>query len=92
MITVHKFQFKIADEFTIEMPRSAELLHVALQHDVPCVWALVNTDAPMTKRKFRLAGTGHPLGVRTYQDVHVGSFFQADGLLVWHLFDLGEER
>jgi hypothetical protein len=118
MITVHKSQFKIADEFTIEMPRSASLLHVAHQHDVPRVWALVNTDEPMTKRKFRLAGTGHSLDKAisavsdyasnlflelrlpapvaalsaTFANSHVGSFFQADGLLVWHLFDLGEAR
>lgn len=88
MITVHKFQFQIEDEFTIEMPRGAQLLHVALQHDVPCVWAVVITTEPMVKRRFRLAGTGHLLD---YTGNPVGSFFQADGALVWHLFDRGED-
>lgn len=86
MITVHKYPFKITDEFTIEMPRGTELLHVAVQHGVPCIWAEVITTEPMVKRGFRLAGTGHELG---WSGRHVGSFFMADGELVWHLFDRG---
>lgn len=88
MMTIYKYRFKIEDSFTIEMPRSAQLLHVAVQRGVPCVWAFVVTTEPMVKRKFRLAGTGHPVE----NGLYVGSFFQLDGDLVWHLFDQNEEQ
>ena len=92
--SIWKFPFKIDDEFTLEMPRYAKILHVAMQgsinHGQPCIWARVDTDAPKVKRKFSLRGTGHDCAdVRNAE--FVGTFFAfPDGSLVYHLFDRGQ--
>ena len=87
-MTVYKYEISFVDEFLIEMRRYAKLLHVDVQHGVPYVWAFVVPTEPMMKRRFRLAGTGHPLEII---GAHVGTFLTAGGDLVWHLFDYGEE-
>lgn len=87
--SIWKFPFPIEDEFVLEMPRYAKILHVQMQGNAPCIWALVDVDAPKVKRKFALRGTGHPcedLGAAEF----IGTFFAfTDGSLVFHLFDRG---
>ena len=82
---VFKYPFSPTDVFTIEMPQGAEVLHVDMQNQTPCIWAKVDPDAPTVNRRFRMAGTGYDLG-----DVaaHVGTIFMADGNLVFHLFEI----
>ena len=86
MRTIWKYEFPIQDEFTLSMKEGAEIIHVESQHGVPCLWALVDTGAPMDVRLFAVAGTGHPAGF--IQEQHVGTFFMRSGNLVWHLFEL----
>lgn len=90
-MTVWKFPFDIEDDIGVEMPRGARVLHVDAQFGRPCLWALVAPAAPKEVRRFRLAGTGHPLPPldRVIFDwIHVGSFQMAGGQLVWHLFEV----
>lgn len=86
MKTVWKFSIPVADVVEIEMPQGAEILHVNEQHHCPTIWALVDPSQPMEKRQFRFAGTGHPI-----QEEHIGkfigTFFQFDGSLVFHIFE-----
>jgi hypothetical protein len=88
MKTVWKYPVTIGDEFTLEMPLAAKVLTVQVQHGAPYLWALVdpaNVDA-MRTRRFRLAGTGHPIedtdGLK-----YVGTFQMFGGSLVWHVFE-----
>jgi len=100
MSSVWKFEFKIDDNIEIEMPEYAIVLHVDMQlqrkigidpmamhkEEVPCIWAWVNPEKPMVKRRFRLAGTGHVLPDVPLQ--HVGSFKMSQDRLVFHLFEV----
>jgi hypothetical protein len=90
MNTVYKYGFEINDDFELELPRGARILHVNVQHDCPCIWALVDPNAPKEMRKFHLAGTGHPIDIdmRTTNYTHVGTFMMHEGKLVFHLFAL----
>lgn len=88
MKSVYKYPFEIADDFEIEMPAGADVLCVDAQYEVPCIWAMVDLAAPMSNRKFHLAGTGHPLGDEIEGHHYVGSFFLKGGSLVFHLFAL----
>jgi hypothetical protein len=88
---IHKYTLPVTDEFEISMPAGARLLSLQVQHEAPCLWALVDTDAPATMRRFSLRGTGHECEfghlvpfVGTFQ-LHLGNF-------VGHLFDLGERE
>jgi hypothetical protein len=83
--TIWKFPVALTDEFTITMPRKARPLTVQVQDGAPYVWALVDPGWVRVQRRFRLAGTGHPIedaGLWQY----VGSFQLRDGALVFHLF------
>ena len=86
--TVWKFEFAAQDDTLIEMPEGAVVLTVAVQFGLPCLWALVDPEAPKVRRRFRLAGTGHPLGPEV--GAYVGSFQLSRGHLVFHLFEREE--
>lgn len=66
----------------IEIPQFAEIIHVALQHNRPTVWAKVDTQQPITVRVFAVLATGAaiPEGY-----TYIGTCF--DGPLVWHVFE-----
>lgn len=89
MKNVYKYEVPVDDVIVIKMPEGAEILHFEAQYGMPCIWARVDPDAPMEKRCFRFAGTGHPLGDNVGK--HVGSCMMRGGALVWHLFELNDE-
>lgn len=88
MAQVWKWLLEMTDENTIEMPEGASVLSVQVQHEHPCLWALVRPDAPRIQRRFRIVGTGHefdPTGL-----TYVGTFQLYGGELVFHLFERGD--
>lgn len=88
---IHKFTLPVTDEFEISMPAGARLLSLQVQHEVPCVWAMVDTDAAAAKRRFSLRGTGHACEFG-HLVPFVGTFQLRGGTFVAHLFDLGERE
>jgi hypothetical protein len=89
MKTIYKYPFSIDDSVIITMPVGAEILTVQVQHRVPCIWALVDPEAPKVDRYFRVAGTGHSLPENPGK--YVGTFQQLEGNLIFHVFDRGEK-
>ena len=85
METVYKYPLGMPnDDITIEMHEGAEILYIEVQHGIPCLWARVNTNKPIERKHFRMAGTGHPLN---NAGKHIGSFLMEEGKLVFHLFE-----
>lgn len=85
MAVVWKYGLPIEDDFTIKMPRAAQLLFVAAQNEQPCLWARVVPQRDLTERKFKLRGTGQPVDMDCE---HVGSFMLRGGALVFHVFEV----
>jgi hypothetical protein len=84
MKTIHKIPLALINmQCDIALPENATLLCVQMQHARPYLWALVNTDAPMTLRRIEMFGTGHPIdeAERTY----IGTV--QDHIYVWHFFE-----
>lgn len=76
------------DVFKIEMPKGAGIISVGMDpaSGCPAIWAIVDPDAPMEWRNFRVAGTGHDL-----RDDHIHGRFLGTafcGALVWHIFEV----
>jgi hypothetical protein len=90
MKTIWKFPLAVGAEIALEMPGGATVLDVQTQGEIPCVWALVDSTAPLTKRHFCVMGTGHNCDTLPANAKHVGSFQLLGGALVFHLFDAGE--
>lgn len=85
MITIHKYQFQIADKVIVQMPKGAKVLSVQLQNGVPTIWARVVTDMENESREFRVYGTGHEIDTFAIQGTHLATI-QHHGL-VWHIFE-----
>ena len=68
----------------IEMPEGAEILSVQTQHDQPCLWALVDPDAPMERRTFNVVGTGIPF---EGDGQFLGTFQLLGGGFIGHVFE-----
>lgn len=82
MRTIWKFPVTYG-QLQRQLPRGAEIVRFADQAGGLCVWAIVDTEAPLEWRYFQLCGTGHQIGFE--YNKHVGSCEQ--GPFVWHLFE-----
>ena len=82
-----KFSLRIKARQEIEMPASAQLLSAQMQGDTPQLWALCNEHAKKEYRLLSTYGTGERMPPEP--GIYVATFQACDGLLVWHLFDLG---
>lgn len=83
---IWKFNIKSVGMQDIEMPVGAEILTIQTQEDYPCIWALVNPDAPRAKRRFEIFGTGHIVSNSTERK-YIGTYQEMGGALIWHLFE-----
>jgi len=87
--TVWRYAIPVADDFTLMMPKGARPLCIQVQDDIPCLWALVDPTQQEVGRRFRLAGTGHPLTYDTETIlIHIDTFQIEDGALVFHIFEV----
>lgn len=78
------WKFELPNGFAITMPYGAEVIRVARQGAVPCLWAIVESDNAPAMRRFMVIGTGRPIppAARFY----IGTW--DDDPFVWHLFEL----
>jgi hypothetical protein len=83
--TIWKFPLRVTDEQAVDMPIGAEILSVQTQHDIPCIWALVNPKIKSRPRVFNIFGTGHEVPAEKLK--FVGSFQVADEDGAFHLFE-----
>jgi len=87
MMQVWKYPLPQHDEeFSVEMPEGAEVLTVRLQGGNPMLWARVKPSAPLTRRRFRWTGTGHPIDPNAGK--YIGTLMLAGGRLVFHIFEV----
>lgn len=88
MRTIHKYPVAVVDRFTLALPRGAEVLAVQMQQESPYLWAIVDTEAELERRVFRLVGTGHRL-LPEEPGKYCGTFQMLNGSIVYHLFEAG---
>lgn len=63
------------------IPNGATILHAGLDpQDVPCVWAMVDSEAEKIRRDIRIIGTGWDTPENF---IHIGTFIA--GPFVWHV-------
>jgi len=86
MLTIYKYPIEPRD-FTLTLPERARLLTVQTQYSRPCLWALVDPEAPPEERHFVTYGTGHPVTDDPVRLTYIGTFQLEGGMLVFHLFE-----
>ena len=85
MSAVWKFTLATAlTDNALEMPKDAKVVHVGIQGEHICLWAIVDTQASVETRVFQIVGTGHE---EVFEGMaHVGTVQQ--GPWVWHVFEV----
>lgn len=86
MKTIWKFPLEVTDSQEIEMPQHSQILTVQTQDKGPCLWAIVNPDAPKVRRSVRIYGTGRRAPDDLDNAYYIGTFQLMDGGLVFHAF------
>jgi len=86
MKTIWKFPIEVVDEQIIAIQHGAKILSVRVQHEVPYLWALVDTAQRNVLRTIRTYGTGHTISSLPDDSEYVGMLFLHDGRLVFHVF------
>lgn len=88
MKTIFKYPLRVDDYQTVIMPRGAQILTVQAQREIPCVWALVETNNEPEERHFRIAGTGHRMNAKDKFLRYLGTFQIMRDDLVFHVFEI----
>ena len=88
--SIWKFEIPIGDHIKIEMPECAKILSFQKQYEKFFIWAIVDIDAKMETRTFRIYGTGHDIFSDSleYLGEYIGTVQQNEGQFVWHLFEV----
>jgi len=84
MKTIYKYEIETTDHQEIMLPQGAGILTVQTQDDLPCLWACVDTEAPIHPQEISIFGTGHlvPENIGEY----IGTYQLNNGRLVFHVF------
>ena len=90
MLTIHKFPIKSTNNISIRAARGARPLCVQVQDGAPCVWMLLDAAREQCKHLFRIYGTGWDMDDTVRMEQYVGTFQVDGGMLIWHLFYVGE--
>lgn len=85
---IWKYPFRTTDEFTLDLPKDAQILSVQMQGIQPCIWAQVHPKNELEKRHFIVYGTGHY--IPNDKGVYIGTYQEFEGGLIWHLFEVKE--
>jgi len=90
MNTVYKYPLTWATEQFALLPKGAEVLTAMVQDDAMTLWALVDTDAPLTERYFQIYGTGHTISEAPDDMAYISTVrMQTAGTeLIWHVFEV----
>jgi DNA-directed RNA polymerase subunit RPC12/RpoP len=93
---IFKYPLTIDDEIEISMPEGSNILTVQTQAvkpipgidyltETPCIWAIVDPDAPLTTRRLCIRGTGHAF--KGNEGKYIGTFQTDNVALVFHVFE-----
>ena len=90
---VYKYSLPISDNFSLAMPKGAEILTVQTQHNSPNLWALVDpTFDELEMRYFFSRGTGHPIDISENVKLnYIGTIQMLSNNFVWHLFEMKDK-
>lgn len=85
MKTIYKYHLEVDDiESTLEIQASFRILDIQVQDNKVCMWAEVDTEAPIIIWSYYVFVTGHQIPTTTYNYVHLKTVQLNQ--FVWHIF------
>jgi len=80
------WKYDIQPNTPVSIPEDSQILTVQVQNQTPCLWVLVDPDAPVVTRHFNTYGTGHL--ILDDPGEYIGTFQLHDGAFVFHVFEV----
>jgi hypothetical protein len=94
MITIYKYPIRQTEKQIVMTPGlieqgvlirfSEQVMHVDIQGDTICIWAMVDTETSKQERRIIIVGTGRDATEITCGYEHIGTVKM--GPYVWHIF------
>lgn len=84
--TIWKFPLLITPLQTVRLSCGSQLLTVDVQDGIPCLWAIVETDAPERDVAIRCRTTGETFDDHGSYSHHLGTALLRNGEWVYHFF------
>ena len=91
MLTIWKYEvpMPLEEYFELSLPVNAKPLAVQVRRGTPQMWVLLDKDETIhANRKFRVAGTGHPISEPMESLQHIDTFQLFNGNLIFHVFEV----
>jgi hypothetical protein len=85
-MTIWKFPLTMEKAQSLKVPLGAKFMHVAVQEETLCLWALVDETAPLEGRVIHVLGTGWDIPWNVENLEFLGSVLVEGGVFVWHVF------
>ncbi len=88
MKTIYKYKLEVADRQIVDLPTDAVILSIQTQHNMPVLWAEVDTNSPTKPIIIEMFGTSHELreGMGTSRQ-YIATFQMNSGDLVFHAYE-----
>jgi len=86
MMTIWKEVLRPTDVQEIEMPIGSQVLCVREQFETICIWFRCDPSLGRERRRFEMAGTGHPIPVGL-GSTYLGTVSLKGGALILHVFE-----
>jgi len=84
MQKIFKYPISLSEAQTIELPEGATMLSIKMQRGFPCMWVLLDPEAPKRLRHFTLYPTGSIIPNRVGK--YIDTFMTHEDKLVFHVF------
>ena len=91
MSRIYKYPLQLTEQQKINMPTGAKVIHVAVQREAICLWAIVDPDQPVESRSFGILGTGQP-DFNPKEMRHLVSVLMSDVTFGWHVFEPSDPK
>ena len=88
MKTIYKYQIPLTPQIRLFLPEKAEILTVQIQNGIVTMWAIVDTNTLDAERMLAVYGTDYEIPDNHGKYIATVQY----GILVWHVFDLGEQQ
>ena len=85
---IYKYQIPITDHIIeIELPDNSKCCDIQSQNNSIYMWCMVDINAPLIKRRYKIFGTGHT--IENVENLHFLKTVQLENIgLVFHVFEV----
>ena len=86
---IYKYQLETTTQQVINLPVNAEILTVQNQNELPCLWALVDSEQKETEERYiEIFGTGHDVGYDMgIERKYIATYQLMNGNFIGHVFE-----